>query len=71
MMADGIRVFEGFCDPDVVLWTSVITGYQRNGNAKQAMLFFSRMVVENAVVPDPVTVFSLAAAVGSWGIFAL
>lgn len=67
VMDDAVEVFDGFKDPDVVLWTSVVTGFQRNGDAEEAVEFFSLMVVENAVIPDPVTVISLVAAIGQLG----
>lgn len=67
VMGDAVKVFDGFREPDVVLWTSVVTGFQRNGEAEEAVSFFSRMVVGNMVVPDPVTVVSLVSAIGQLG----
>ncbi|PKA52926.1 Putative pentatricopeptide repeat-containing protein [Apostasia shenzhenica] len=63
-MCDAIRVFEGFEEPDVVLWTSVVSGYQQNGYAEKATAFFSKMVFENHLMPDPVTLVSVLSALG-------
>ncbi|KAF9604380.1 hypothetical protein IFM89_006389 [Coptis chinensis] len=61
-MGDALRVFQEFCEPDVVLWTSMVTGYQQNGNAEEALSFFSKMVLKHGVVPDPVTLVSALTA---------
>ncbi|XP_043722202.1 putative pentatricopeptide repeat-containing protein At3g01580 [Telopea speciosissima] len=61
-MDDALRVFDNFPRPDVVLWTSMVTGYQQSGNAEMAVSFFSRMVVMEGVNPDPVTLVSVVSA---------
>ncbi|KAF5177009.1 Pentatricopeptide repeat-containing protein [Thalictrum thalictroides] len=61
-MDDALRVFKEFPCPDVVLWTSMVSGYQQNGNSEQALLFFSQMVMKEGVVPDPVTLVSVVSA---------
>lgn len=66
-MGDALRVFEGFPEPDVVLRTSMVSGYQQNGEADMAVLFFSRMFVGKSVTPDPVTLVSVVSAVGQLG----
>ncbi|RZC47373.1 hypothetical protein C5167_040313 [Papaver somniferum] len=58
-MEDAFRVFEEFPEPDVVLWTSMVTGYQKNGNAKEALSFFSQMVINEGLTPDRVTLVSV------------
>ncbi|KAI3831538.1 hypothetical protein MKW92_037830 [Papaver armeniacum] len=58
-MEDALRVFEEFPEPDVVLWTSMVTGYQKNGNAKEALSFFSQMVINQGLTPDRVTLVSV------------
>ncbi|KAF8408306.1 hypothetical protein HHK36_007454 [Tetracentron sinense] len=61
-MGDALRVFEEFPQPDVVMWTSMVTGYQQNGIAEEALLFFSQMVMIKRVTPDPVTLVSVISA---------
>ncbi|KAH7673709.1 TPR-like protein [Dioscorea alata] len=66
-MGGARKVFDEFSEPDVVLWTSVVSGYQQNGLAEDAVLFFSDMVVGHGVTPDPVTLVSIASAIGQLG----
>uniref|UniRef100_A0A1D1XRB3 Putative pentatricopeptide repeat-containing protein At3g01580 n=1 Tax=Anthurium amnicola TaxID=1678845 RepID=A0A1D1XRB3_9ARAE len=67
-MDSTIVVFEGFMQPDVALWTSVITGYQQNGKAKEAVSFFSRVLSEKkCLIPSPVTMASLISAIAQLG----
>ncbi|WOL17623.1 pentatricopeptide repeat-containing protein [Canna indica] len=66
-MEDAMAVFDGFSEPDVVLRTSVVTAYQRNGNFGEAVSFFSRMVMGKGVVPDPVTLISVVSAIAQLG----
>ncbi|KAI3946585.1 hypothetical protein MKX01_014443, partial [Papaver californicum] len=58
-MEDALRVFEEFPEPDVVLWTSMVTGFRKNGNAKEALSFFSQMVMNEGLTPDRVTLVSV------------
>ncbi|CAL4931510.1 unnamed protein product [Urochloa decumbens] len=53
--------------PDVVLLTSVVTGYEQNGLAMEAMEFFARNVVAQGVVPTPVTLVSVISAAAQLG----
>ncbi|MCI92583.1 pentatricopeptide repeat-containing protein, partial [Trifolium medium] len=48
--------------PDVVLWTSIVSGYEQSGSPELALAFFSRMVVSEKVNPDPVTLVSVVSA---------
>lgn len=64
---DARRVLDGFVEPDVVLWTSVVSAYQQNGYPVEAVSMFRRMVVGRLAVPEPVTVVSLVAAIGEMG----
>ncbi|XP_029118250.2 putative pentatricopeptide repeat-containing protein At3g01580 [Elaeis guineensis] len=66
-MGDALRVFEGFPEPDVVLRTSIVSGYQQNGEADMAVSFFSRMFLGKSVTPDPVTLVSVVSALGQLG----
>ncbi|KAK9115756.1 hypothetical protein Sjap_014703 [Stephania japonica] len=63
-MGDALRVFQRFPKPDVVLWTSMVTGYQQNGNAVDALSFFLLMMSGGDVSPDPVTLVSVVAVCG-------
>ncbi|KAK8943141.1 putative pentatricopeptide repeat-containing protein [Platanthera zijinensis] len=66
-MGDAVKVFEIIAEPDVVLWTAVVSGYQQNGNAEDARSFFFRMVVENHVIPNSVTLVSAVGALAQLG----
>ncbi|CAJ1947822.1 unnamed protein product [Sphenostylis stenocarpa] len=61
-MNDAVKVFTEYPKPDVVLWTSIITGYEQSGSPELALSFFSRMGVLEQVSPDPVTLVSAASA---------
>ncbi|XP_027336831.1 putative pentatricopeptide repeat-containing protein At3g01580 [Abrus precatorius] len=61
-MDDAAKVFMEYPKPDVVLWTSIITGYEQSGMPELALKFFSRMVVLEQQSPDPVTLVSAASA---------
>lgn len=61
-MNDAVKVFMEYPKPDVVLWTSIISGYEQSGSPELALAFFSRMVVSEKVSPDPVTLVSVASA---------
>ncbi|KAL2532271.1 putative Pentatricopeptide repeat-containing protein [Abeliophyllum distichum] len=61
-MGDAVRVFEEYFEPDIVLWTTLITGYEQNGSPEEALEIFVRMVVGNAVLPDSITLVSIVSA---------
>ncbi|XP_020206183.1 putative pentatricopeptide repeat-containing protein At3g01580 [Cajanus cajan] len=61
-MNDAVKVFVEYPKPDVVLWTSIVTGYEQNGSPELALAFFSRMVLLEQISPDPVTLVSAASA---------
>ncbi|XVF14226.1 hypothetical protein REPUB_Repub09cG0040000 [Reevesia pubescens] len=61
-MDDALKVFKEFEKPDVVLWTSMVSGYEQNGCFEKAVAFFSRMVMEEGLDPDRVTLVSLVSA---------
>ncbi|MED6216028.1 hypothetical protein PIB30_003673 [Stylosanthes scabra] len=61
-MNDAEKVFMEYPKPDVVLWSSMVTGYERSGDLELALAFFSRMVVSENVCPDPVTLVSAVCA---------
>ncbi|KAJ8623421.1 hypothetical protein MRB53_031950 [Persea americana] len=66
-MGDARKVFDEFPEPDVVLWTSVVTGYQQNGDGDSALSFFSRMLMVGGLDPDPVTLVSAVSASAQCG----
>lgn len=61
-MGEALKVFEEFPRPDVVLWTSMVTGYQQNSDPEEALAFFSQMVMMDCVVLEPVTLVSVVSA---------
>lgn len=61
-MGDALKVFNEFSQPDVFLWTSMVTGYEQNGNPEEALEFFSQMVMVGRVDPDRVTLVSAVSA---------
>lgn len=62
LMDDALQVFKEFSLPDVVLWTSMVTGYEQNGNPEDALGFFSQMVLVEGLSPDKVTLVSVVSA---------
>lgn len=62
LMVDALRVFEEYSQPDIVLWTTIVTGYEQNGYPEKALTFFTRMVSVERVSPDPVTLVSVVSA---------
>lgn len=62
VMSDAVRVFEEYSEPDIVLWTMIVTGYEQNGWPREALAFFSRMVNVACVSPDQVMLISVVCA---------
>lgn len=71
VMEEASRVFEEFFVPDIVLWTSMITGYEQNGEPEEALRLFSRMVMENRSKPTRVTLVSVVSACARLSSFTL
>ncbi|KAL6135818.1 hypothetical protein ACLB2K_068043 [Fragaria x ananassa] len=61
-MGEALKVFEGLSQPDVFLWTNMVTGYEQNGNAVEALEFLSQMVTFAQVKPERVTLVSAVSA---------
>ncbi|XP_052196742.1 putative pentatricopeptide repeat-containing protein At3g01580 [Diospyros lotus] len=61
-MSTALRVFGECCEPDVVLCTAMVSGYERNGDPEEALKFFTRMMTVECVSPDPVTLVSVVSA---------
>ncbi|KAI4375345.1 hypothetical protein MLD38_013228 [Melastoma candidum] len=56
------NVFRDFHDPDVVMWTCMITGYVQNGRPDEALGIFAEMISVQGLVPDRATFVSVASA---------
>ncbi|KAB2610178.1 pentatricopeptide repeat-containing protein [Pyrus ussuriensis x Pyrus communis] len=61
-MGEAVKAFDEFPQPDVFLWTSMVTGYEQNGDPEEALEFFSRMVMVGRINPDRVTLVSAVSA---------
>ncbi|XP_016470149.2 pentatricopeptide repeat-containing protein At2g33680 [Nicotiana tabacum] len=57
-VSDARRGFDYLKEPDIVLWTSMIAGYVKNGDNENAMGMYCRMLVEG-VVPNELTMASV------------
>ncbi|CAA0814344.1 Putative pentatricopeptide repeat-containing protein [Striga hermonthica] len=61
-MDDALCVFDEFPKPDTVLWSTVVTGYLKNGGPNQALEFFARMVRAEGIVLDSIALVSVVSA---------
>ncbi|XP_062220071.1 putative pentatricopeptide repeat-containing protein At3g01580 isoform X2 [Phragmites australis] len=66
-MFGSVNAYSTFEKPDVVLRTSVVTGYEQNGLPDEALEFFARNVIDQGVVPSPVTLVSVMSAAAQLG----
>ncbi|KAL8519820.1 hypothetical protein ACS0TY_010672 [Phlomoides rotata] len=57
-----VQVFEEFPEPDTVLWTTIITGYEQNRYPIQALDYFARMAIAEGVTLDPIALISAVSA---------
>jgi pentatricopeptide repeat protein len=57
-IADARKAFDEMTDRDVVLWTSMLSGYAKSGNPELAFVFFKEMIREGIVL-DVVVMVSL------------
>ncbi|KAJ9174203.1 hypothetical protein P3X46_017254 [Hevea brasiliensis] len=67
MNRDARYIFETVSDKDVVAWNSIISGYNQNGSAYEALELFRQMRM-GSLLPDAVTlvsVFSACAFIGA------
>lgn len=53
-MGSALKVFGEFPRPDVVMCTSMITGYEHNGSPVEALQLFTRMAKTEGFGADPV-----------------
>ncbi|CAN6981122.1 unnamed protein product [Brassica oleracea var. botrytis] len=63
MMTQALRVFDELEEkPDIVTWSSMVSGFERNGFPFEAVEFFRRMATSYHVSPDRVTLITLVSA---------
>ncbi|XP_072990123.1 pentatricopeptide repeat-containing protein At4g37170-like [Typha latifolia] len=60
-------VFEGMSKPDLVSWTSIISGYAQNGQPEEALRYFD-MLLESGTKPDHVTFVGVLSACAHSGL---
>ncbi|XP_048435293.1 putative pentatricopeptide repeat-containing protein At3g01580 [Pyrus x bretschneideri] len=70
-MSEAVKVFDEFSQPDVFLWTSMVTGYEQNGDPEEALEFFYRMVMDASITPNRVTLVSAVSACAQLSNFAI
>ncbi|CAA0381002.1 putative pentatricopeptide repeat-containing protein [Arabidopsis thaliana] len=61
-MIEALRMFDELEKPDIVTWSSMVSGFEKNGSPYQAVEFFRRMVMASDVTPDRVTLITLVSA---------
>ncbi|KAL2345064.1 hypothetical protein Fmac_006349 [Flemingia macrophylla] len=63
-IGDARKGFEYIQEPDVVLWTSIITGYVQNGDYEGALNLYGKMQIRG-VIPNDLTMASVLKACSS------
>ncbi|TMX04087.1 hypothetical protein EJD97_011643 [Solanum chilense] len=61
-MDDAFRAFEEYSKPDIVLWTTLVTGYEKNFKPDEALAVFTGMVMAHCISPDPITLVTVVSA---------
>ncbi|XP_056176221.1 putative pentatricopeptide repeat-containing protein At3g01580 isoform X3 [Syzygium oleosum] len=61
-MGSALKVFREFPRPDVVMCTSLITGFEHNGSPVEALQLFARMAKTEGFVADPVSLITVVSA---------
>ncbi|GFP78930.1 putative pentatricopeptide repeat-containing protein at3g01580 [Phtheirospermum japonicum] len=61
-MDDALYVFDEFPEPDAVLWTTMITGYQQNSKPTHALELFTRMATKQGLVLDSIALINVVSA---------
>ncbi|KAL4203678.1 hypothetical protein AMTRI_Chr01g129190 [Amborella trichopoda] len=56
------EAFNRVSQPDVVLWTAIISGFAQGGEAARALQFYAKMVFEGFVTPNHYTYSSILSA---------
>lgn len=55
-------VYKEHNEPDVVLWTTMVTAFEQNNRPEEALVCFSRMVIMGRLIPDMITLVSVVSA---------
>ncbi|XP_028754037.1 pentatricopeptide repeat-containing protein At2g33680-like [Neltuma alba] len=63
-IADARKGFDYLRQPDIVLWTSIITGYAQNGDSEGALNLYGKMQMEG-IIPNELTMASVLKACSS------
>ncbi|KAF7806514.1 pentatricopeptide repeat-containing protein [Senna tora] len=63
-IADARKGFDYLQQPDIVLWTSIITGYAQNGDSEGALNLYCKMQMEG-IIPNELTMASVLRACSS------
>ncbi|XP_019098193.1 PREDICTED: putative pentatricopeptide repeat-containing protein At3g01580 [Camelina sativa] len=61
-MTEALKVFDELEKPDLVTWSSMVSGFEKNGSPFQAVEFFRRMAMASDITPDRVTLVTLISA---------
>lgn len=61
-MTDALKVFDELEKPDIVTWSSMVSGFEKNGFPFEAVEFLRRMAMASDVSPDRVTLITLVSA---------
>ncbi|XP_060191579.1 LOW QUALITY PROTEIN: putative pentatricopeptide repeat-containing protein At3g01580 [Lycium barbarum] len=61
-MDDALCTFEEYSKPDIVLWTTLVSGYEKNFKPDEALAVFTGMVITRGVSPDPITLVTVVSA---------
>ncbi|KAL6006178.1 hypothetical protein ACLOJK_040224 [Asimina triloba] len=62
------KIFEGMKEKDLIMWSVMISGHGLNGQAREAIDLFHRMVNEQGLRPDNVTFTSILSACSHAGL---
>ncbi|VVA96050.1 unnamed protein product [Arabis nemorensis] len=61
-MTEALRVFDELEKPDIVTWSSMVSGFEKNGFPFEAVEFCRRMAMSSDVSPDRITLITLVSA---------
>ncbi|XP_004301195.1 PREDICTED: putative pentatricopeptide repeat-containing protein At5g47460-like [Fragaria vesca subsp. vesca] len=61
-VSDAEMIFHLLPEKNLVTWNAMISGFSRNGNPSQVMLFFEQMKRERDVKPDEITFLNVISA---------